>query len=245
MQKPSRAMLVSIAITLAIALALHLWHWLEPTCSNEQRRIVIKAAGGVGCFEFWLNRYQATIQTIISSALAGAGLFFVLRQLKELGQQNKMTRAALEADTREKAAARRLVMARAIVAVGRLGRLAGVFLVQIATLRVDGRFTMTSEELAKTTVEAHEQTTEIFPALETTEIEADWAEIEDRMNSATGYITLRANGYGPAEAAQALSGRPIADDTAAFVELNDAVIRLGVLREKLVRLRRHITPASA
>ncbi|KRE02583.1 hypothetical protein ASE61_14990 [Bosea sp. Root670] len=238
-------MLVGIAVALTVAAFMHLWQWLEPACSNEQRRIIMKAAGGVGCFEFWLNRYQTTIQTIISSALAGAGLFFVLKQLKELGQQNKMTRAALEADTREKAAARRLVMARAIVAVGRLGRLAGVFLVQIGTLRVDGRFPMSFEELAKTAVEAHEQTTEIFPALETTEIETDWTEIEARMNSATSYITLRANGYAPSEVAQALSGRPIADDNAAFAELTDAVTRLGLLREKLVRMRRHITPASA
>lgn len=238
-------MLASVAVVVAIALAAHLWNWLEPACSNEQRRIVMKAAGGVGCFEFWFNRYQTTIQTIVSGGIGAAGLYFVLKQLAALGQQNAMTRAALEGDMREKAAARRLAMAHAIIGVRRLVRLAGEFLVQLGNFDVNGEFTKSAEDLAKAVIETNEQTTAIFPALETVEIEQNWTEIEARMNSATSYVALRAMGYSPADIAPALTGRPIADDKAAFADLHDAVTRLGILQEDLQRLRRHSAASIA
>lgn len=78
MKKPSPAMLAIIAIVVSIAVALHLYLWLEPACTLQSRRIVMKASGGVGCVEFWLNRYQTLLTGIL--AIAGAaGTIMVTR----------------------------------------------------------------------------------------------------------------------------------------------------------------------
>jgi len=63
-------MIVSTALALAVAIAVHLHAWLEPSCANEFRRIVMKSAGGVGCFEFWLFRYQSAWAGLIGAAAA-------------------------------------------------------------------------------------------------------------------------------------------------------------------------------
>jgi hypothetical protein len=93
MQKPSRAMLAAIAIVVMIAIALHLWAWLEPACSNEQRRIIMKMSGGVGCFEFWLNRYQSLLGSILTAAVAAVTLFWIVRQLHAANRQASVAAA--------------------------------------------------------------------------------------------------------------------------------------------------------
>lgn len=80
-------MLASVALVCTIALCLHLWAWLEPTCANENRRIIMKAAGGVGCFEFWLYRYQSLIGNVLTAAVAGITLIWVARQLGPADRQ--------------------------------------------------------------------------------------------------------------------------------------------------------------
>lgn len=87
MEKPSRALLMSIAITVSIATVISIIAWLEPTCSNQSRRIIMKAAGGVGCFEFWLNRYQSLIGSTLTAAVAGATLVWLAKQLVAADRQ--------------------------------------------------------------------------------------------------------------------------------------------------------------
>lgn len=81
MERPSKAMLMAIVLVSSIALSLHLWDWLEPACANENRRIIMKAAGGVGCFEFWFNRYQGLIGNLVTAVVAAATLVWIARQL--------------------------------------------------------------------------------------------------------------------------------------------------------------------
>jgi len=95
MQRPTREMLVASAIVLCLAAALHLYVWLEPACSIESRRIVMKAAGGVGCFEFWLNRYQSLIGSILTTAIAGATLLWVARQFDASRRQTAIAGATV------------------------------------------------------------------------------------------------------------------------------------------------------
>lgn len=66
-----------------------------PACSAAKAQLAAAKDFDFGCLEFFFNRYQTTTQTVLSSALAGAGLYFVLKQLSALGQQNEMTRQAL------------------------------------------------------------------------------------------------------------------------------------------------------
>lgn len=80
-------MLVSVALVGAIALCLHLWAWLEPACANESRRIIMKASGSVGCFEFWLNRYQGLIGNLLTAAVAGVTLIWVAKALVPASRQ--------------------------------------------------------------------------------------------------------------------------------------------------------------
>lgn len=87
MERPTKAMLVAIAIVAAIAITLYLWVWLEPACSSDYRRILMKAAGGVGCFEFWLNRYQGLLGSMITAGVAGLTLLWVARQLAAANRQ--------------------------------------------------------------------------------------------------------------------------------------------------------------
>lgn len=87
MERPTKAMLVAVALVCAIALSLHLWLWLEPACANPNRRLIMKAAGGVGCFEFWLNRYQGLIGNMLTALVAGATLIWVARQLGPADRQ--------------------------------------------------------------------------------------------------------------------------------------------------------------
>lgn len=81
MEKPSRSLLISVAIALALGVSANLVAWLEPACSNDSRRIIMKAAGGVGCFEFWLNRYQSLIGSVLTAGVAGITLLWLAKQL--------------------------------------------------------------------------------------------------------------------------------------------------------------------
>lgn len=100
------------AVTLAIANDI-----AAPLCDAAKIKSMAPDKIEFGCFEFWLNRYQTTLQTIVSCAIGAAGLYFVLRQLVALGQQNEMTRAALEATLRAQKLAENAAKAKAAVAI--------------------------------------------------------------------------------------------------------------------------------
>jgi hypothetical protein len=107
MERPSQAMYISIALVCTIAFCLHLWVWLEPACANETRRIIMKAAGGVGCFEFWLFRYQGLLGNVLTAAVAAVTLLWIARQLAaahdELELNRRQTAATASSSLREAA----------------------------------------------------------------------------------------------------------------------------------------------
>lgn len=92
MEKPSRALIVAIALVLLLGLALHLSFWLDAVCISPSRRPGIKA-GGYSCFEFWLNRYQSLVGNIITAAVAGATLLWFGRQLDLTSRQTAVISA--------------------------------------------------------------------------------------------------------------------------------------------------------
>lgn len=98
MEKPSRALLVAIALVVMIAISLHLTLWLDETCNVAGRRAYMKATGGIGCFEFWLNRYQGLVGNVLTAGVAGATLIWLARQLvaadKQVAASNKQAAAA-------------------------------------------------------------------------------------------------------------------------------------------------------
>ncbi|OYX01579.1 MAG: hypothetical protein B7Z14_05805, partial [Bosea sp. 32-68-6] len=55
---------------LALALVCATVIWLDAACDVPSRRLVMKQSASVGCFEFWLNRYQTLLAGIL--AVAGA-----------------------------------------------------------------------------------------------------------------------------------------------------------------------------
>lgn len=91
------AFLLAIALCGAFVAALCLAFWLDAACDSAQRRIVMKAAGGVGCFEFWLNRYQQLIAAILAVAAAAV----TIRQIeRQISAQRKQTAIAMLDATR-------------------------------------------------------------------------------------------------------------------------------------------------
>lgn len=93
MEKPSRALLVAIALVVMIAVSLHLTLWLDETCNVAGRRAVMKASGGIGCFEFWLNRYQGLLGNVLTAGVAALTLLWINRQFKAAKQQSAATSA--------------------------------------------------------------------------------------------------------------------------------------------------------
>ncbi|CAN7334703.1 hypothetical protein LJR090_002535 [Bosea sp. LjRoot90] len=78
---------IAVAMCSALVLVLCLTFWLDAACLNEQRRVVMKTAGGVGCFEFWLNRYQSLLGNVLTAVVAGITLIWISRQFAAANQQ--------------------------------------------------------------------------------------------------------------------------------------------------------------
>lgn len=234
MQKPSRAMLVSIAITLAIAGALHLWNWLEPACSNEQRRIVMKAAGGVGCFEFWFNRYQTTLQTIFSTVLAGAGLYFVIGQLRGLTEQNAMTAAALDGNRREQAANRRLVIARGLSGLNVYGAAATMLLIE-ATRQHETNTPPKQPKDMGDFGNLEQASVDVYAVLPTPALRAHWRRTRNRFTAAMTFIALHRSEWAQDKLKNTTFGEiPMPSDLeAAMLEIGTMVGEINGLREYL------------
>lgn len=79
--------LIAMAICAALVATLCLTFWLDAACQVEGRRIAMKNAGGVGCFEFWLNRYQSLAAAILATGVALYVVRPAFRQLEEMSRQ--------------------------------------------------------------------------------------------------------------------------------------------------------------
>lgn len=69
------------------------WFWLDAACLNPQRRIYMKQAGAVGCFEYWLYRYQGLLGNVLTAGVAGVTLIWVKRQLVPASEQADIAKA--------------------------------------------------------------------------------------------------------------------------------------------------------
>src|SRR4051794_35525172 len=56
---------------------------LGSACEVPSRRLLMKQAGGIGCWEFWLNRYQ----TLIVGVVAFVGAFLTVQAVRAQIQQ--------------------------------------------------------------------------------------------------------------------------------------------------------------
>ncbi|QEL26136.1 hypothetical protein FQV39_28655 [Bosea sp. F3-2] len=89
--------IITFTALLAFAVGLYATQTLLAGLSCQaELKLVADNKEICGPVEFWLNRYQTTLQTIVSSTIAVFGLYFVVKQLREITRQNEMTRAALE-----------------------------------------------------------------------------------------------------------------------------------------------------
>ncbi|CAN7314172.1 hypothetical protein [Bosea sp. LjRoot237] len=86
-------LLVALFLCSVFVLMLCLTFWLDAACTNEQRRVIMKATGGVGCFEFWFNRYQSLIGNLLTAGVAGAALIWAARQFGMSYRQNAVSAA--------------------------------------------------------------------------------------------------------------------------------------------------------
>mgnify|MGYP001627232659 CR=1 FL=1 len=111
--------LIGLFFFFGSVLVLGTFDQLAPTCDAAVLEKASDQLKGVvfSCWEFWLNRYQTTFQTAVSSVIGGAGLLFIVQQLREITRQNDMTRLALDANTQAHAASRLNLTGKAIVAV--------------------------------------------------------------------------------------------------------------------------------
>lgn len=146
------------AVALAIANDI-----TAPLCEAAKIKSMAPDRIEFGCLEFWLNRYQTTLQTIISGGIGAAGLFFILRQLAALGHQNEMTRAALEMSLGEAKRSERLMRLRARQAVRNIGSRA--FMLQFDALKAFSPKRQQLEYDMKAYIPKEEEQIAIFSAL--------------------------------------------------------------------------------
>jgi hypothetical protein len=76
-----RALLAAALVSIPV-LAGGTSFWAYRTCHVPVGRAAIKATNSIGCFEFWLNRYQQLIAGILALVAAGVAAWLVWRQLR-------------------------------------------------------------------------------------------------------------------------------------------------------------------
>lgn len=142
-----------------------------------------------GCFEFWASRYQTTFQTAVTFALTLIGLFFVVRQLRELTRQNEMTAAAVDANRRELAASRRITIAQAIAGLDAYRASAGTLLIEVARQMSTGEAPKRADEFPGLD-SLTDASAKILPALVTKDLRKKWAEIKDSFVASYTFVLL-------------------------------------------------------
>lgn len=189
-----------------------------------------------GCREFWFNRYQTTVQTIISSMIGAIGIFFVVQQLIELGRQNDITRSALEANLEADRATRRMFIGKALVAINKFDdAVAHLSHHGLTLIGVDSNELYNHAVVAK----ADEAISDIYPALYTKGSQEEWKKFQRELKVVSLYVKQRLEGYEPDEAKQIFL-----DAQEAPVDDNDAAQRALGLTVTVIQLRHSIDFAA-
>lgn len=186
----------------------------------------------IDCTEFWINRYQTTVQTLLSFGIGAAGLFFVLRQLHALARQNEMTRASLETNTAAQQQSARIAIGRAIGAIDAYS-FASFAMCQHVKGRHDGKLFMDSSKRIKLIDQAQSARPAIYAVLTTPALRERWRVFEGEFDNIAVYL------------AEIEKGGPVNDPTLTRLSkrspaprtLAEALLRAGTLPLQLKELR--------
>lgn len=190
------------ALTLAVVFT-GIWLAISDTlCAVETDDWVLSKNTHGACLEFWLFRYQTNVQTLASSFIGALGLYYVVRQLKEIVAQNKVTQATLEATLQTQADARRQATAKARVGLSRYSKA----VTHLWTYAF--RFISASSSEAVLDVReielAQESIVDILPALYNEERTTAWKAFEDDFNEVVSFLVMRNHGFSLEEMKQAV-----------------------------------------
>lgn len=214
MKKWQKIALVGAATVLAAVLIVAI-HKAGIACANVNKRAGMKIVEANGCIEFWLNRYQTTVQTIASFLLGGAGLYFVVRQISQLIEQNKLISKQLAAHQSELDASYRVACGRAVVAIEQYQTAAYEILVELLKFRQPDP-KLSAIDLDQTANLARQGTPAIYEVLRTNEVIADWKALAKEFEDLRHYAIMRRQGFGAADIQQLNFDRklPQSDDEA-------------------------------
>lgn len=236
--RPSRRFILLGSAAVAVAAAAGGWtlrNMAVSACRNPQRVKDLEMVKANGCREFWINRYQTTIQTVISGLIGGAGLFFVLRQLREISRQNEMTKRTLEVTNRNSERQYRRAAARALSAIDEYAKISAHLAMHCARLQGQ-KLPYTGPELSeKDFKEASRGLADIYEVLESDADKAAWMTAQREFDSLTMYISSRREGLEVAQAVQ-LGGAGYsgpANDAEAMSRAIDLSVALANIRDTL------------
>lgn len=230
MEKPSKEMLGAIALVLALVGAGHLWAGAADACSLATSDLAAEMRKANGCAEFWVNRYQASIQTVISSTIGAVGLYFILAQLHALGDQNEMTRRALESNLRQQHAADRSIKVRAQIGLNAYSAATVGLVADLAKTETPGFDATVKFEAEKYSI-APLHNAEISAALHSQELLETWNQLFKEYGVLLIYVGLRFVRMTPdmgAKVAEHFENKPR--------DAVDAFVRLHVLANGFTRL---------
>lgn len=212
MTRKEKLFAIVLAVLVAMAVVALLWR-AGIACSVPRYRNSLKIGDAAGCYEFWINRYQTTIQTAASILLGGAGLYFVLKQLHGLREQNLLTGKALEATLREQQASAARAIGQASVSVTRFSGAAAALLVASHNL-LNGELSPFPETEKLKIDEAAKTLPDLYPGLQTLGLVERWRELHNNFGDLSAYIVMRSAGFTVAEVEQASDERSMPSDDA-------------------------------
>jgi hypothetical protein len=143
-----------------------------------------------GCREFWLNRYQTTVQTLLSTTVGAVGLYFVLKQLDALGQQNEMTRAALEANTQAHRATQLTVIGKAVSAINKHAAAAGTLSLETVAI-MDGTLGTKRKPDPTFYADVAASIPDVYPVLTDKSLVDQWKALKAELDVLQPYILLQ------------------------------------------------------
>lgn len=195
-----RILLAGLAAVAALLL-IYAMHKAGIACASPNKRTALKIVEANGCIEFWTNRYQTTIQTIASLLLGGAGLFFVVRQISQLIEQNKLISKQLATHQSELDASYRVACGRAVVAVEQYQAAAYEIMGELMRIRQpDLKFVQ--GDLDQPAILARQGTPAIYEVLRAPEVIVDWKALAKEFEDLRQYAIMRRQGFSAADIQQ-------------------------------------------
>lgn len=227
------AAVFAVVIGGAVAMAI-VGDITAPACKAARAALQGAKDFDFGCFEFWMNRYQSTFQTIISAAVGGAGLYFVLKQLRGLAEQNEMTAAALNESRREQSASRRVAIARGISGLSTYTGAATMVLLE-ATRQHETRSPPKSPKDMGNFGDLAQANVDVYAVLTTPALRRQWQHTRNRFSAAMTFVSLNANEWARSRLTNTTFGevKMPADLSSAMLEIATVIGEIRWLTQHL------------